>query len=59
VAYLTGRPAARFVVAEHFGRVQTQSELLLPFAIAVTLCLTATVAPLMMARRRLEGLERD
>jgi ABC-2 type transport system permease protein len=58
IAVLTGRPAARFVVAEHFGYVRTPSDLVLPFAIALSLCAGATVGPLMLARRRLDALER-
>jgi hypothetical protein len=58
VAYLTGRPAARYVVAEHFGWARTPTDMLLPFAIAATACVAATAAPLMMARRRLDATER-
>ena len=58
VAYLTGRPAARFVVAEHFGWARTPTDMLLPFAIAATACVAATAVPLMMARRRLDATER-
>ena len=58
VAYLTGRPAARFVVAEHFGWARTPVDMLLPFALAATACIAATAAPLMMARRRLDATER-
>jgi ABC-2 type transport system permease protein len=58
VAYLTGRPAARFLVAEHFGWTRTPVDLLLPFVLAATACVAATAAPLVMARRRLDGIER-
>jgi len=58
VAYLTGRPAARFLVAEHFGWARDPVTMVLPFVVALVLCIAATVAPLMMARRRLDGLER-
>ncbi|MBY0491538.1 MAG: hypothetical protein K2R93_17000 [Gemmatimonadaceae bacterium] len=58
VAFLTGRPAARFVVAEHFGWEHTASSLVLPFAVALTLCIAGTVVPLRLARQKLEGLER-
>jgi ABC-2 type transport system permease protein len=58
IAYLTGRPAARFVVAEHFGRAHDAGALLLPFAVALTVCVVGTVVPLRMARVRLERLER-
>lgn len=59
VAYLTGRPAARFVVAKHFGWANDPTQMILPFVIALALCTSATVLPLMMARRRLEGVERE
>jgi ABC-2 type transport system permease protein len=58
IAFLTGRPAARFVVAEHFGRDHSASTLILPFAVALTLCVAGTVVPLVMAKRKLEALER-
>ncbi len=58
VAYLTGRPAARFVVAQHFGWTHDPLQMVLPFAIAFTLCVVTTVLPLTMARRRLEAVER-
>ena len=58
IAYLSGRPAARYVVAEHFGRPRDPLEMVVPFALAVTLCIATTVGPLMMARRRLETIER-
>jgi ABC-2 type transport system permease protein len=59
VAYLTGRPAARYVVSEHFGRAFDQASLVAPFAGALALCIAATVVPLVLARRRLEGVERE
>lgn len=59
VAYLTGRPAARHVVAEHFGWSHDPTEMILPFVIAAVLCTTLTIVPLMMARRRLDGVERE
>ncbi len=59
VAYLTGRPAARYVVAEHFGWSQDPTQLVLPFAVAAALCISATAGPLRMARVRLEGVERE
>ncbi len=58
VAYLTGRPAARFVVASHLGWTAEPTALILPFVAAATLCAGATVIPLMLARRRLDALER-
>jgi ABC-2 type transport system permease protein len=58
IAYLTGRPAARFVVAEHFGWANDPTAMILPFAVALTLCVAGTVVPLQLARRKLEGLER-
>ena len=59
VAYLTGRPAARYVVSEHFGRSFDQASLVAPFAGALALCVAATVIPLVLARQRLEGVERE
>jgi ABC-2 type transport system permease protein len=58
IAYLTGRPAARFVVAEHFGWAHEPTAMILPFAVALALCVAGTVVPLRMARVRLEGIER-
>jgi ABC-2 type transport system permease protein len=58
VAYGTGRPAARWVVADHFGWEFDSWRLLLPFALVVTSCVAFTVLPLRMARRKLEALER-
>ncbi|BAH37867.1 MAG TPA: hypothetical protein DGD08_05440 [Gemmatimonas aurantiaca] len=58
IAYLTGRPAARFVVAEHFGWAHNATDMLLPFGVALALCVAGTVLPLSLARRRLEGIER-
>jgi ABC-2 type transport system permease protein len=59
VAYLTGRPAARYVVADHFGWTNDPTRMVLPFVLALTVCVVATVVPLSMARRRLEGVERE
>lgn len=58
IALLTGRPAARFVVAGHFGWAYNPIQLLVPFAAAAALCLAGTAVPLTLARKRLEGLER-
>ena len=58
VAYLTGRPAARYVVAQHFGWANDPLQMVLPFVVALALCVATTVVPLVMARRRLEGVER-
>jgi ABC-2 type transport system permease protein len=58
VAYLTGRPAARFIVAQHFGWARDPLQMVVPFALALTVCIAATVIPLVLARRRLEGTER-
>lgn len=57
VAYGTGRPAARFVVAEHFGRERDPMAMVLPFFLTATVCLAATVGPMRMARRRLASIE--
>lgn len=58
VAYLAGRPAARWVVAEHFGWARDPVDMVLPFVIALGVCVAATVAPLVLAKKRLEHLER-
>jgi ABC-2 type transport system permease protein len=58
VAYLTGRPAARYVVADHFGWANDPTRMVLPFVLAAVLCVVATVVPLTLARQRLEGVER-
>lgn len=58
VAYGTGRPASRWVLAEHFGWEFDSWRLLLPFAMVLTTCLAFTLVPLRMARRKLEALER-
>lgn len=59
VAYFTGRPAARYVVADHFGWTKDPMTMVLPFVFAATVCIVATVVPLRMARARLEGVERE
>ena len=58
VAFLSGRPAARWVVAEHFGREADPVEMVLPFAFGLAVCVACTVVPLVLARRKLERLER-
>jgi ABC-2 type transport system permease protein len=58
VAFLTGRPSAKYLIAEHYGWAKDPVEMVLPFVVAVTVCAASTVVPLMMARRRLDGLER-
>ena len=58
VAFLSGRPAARWVVAEHFGREADAVEMVLPFAVGLAVCVACTVVPLVLARRKLERLER-
>lgn len=58
VAFLSGRPSAQYVVAEHYGRPHASTDLVLPFSLALTLCVAATVWPLRLARRRLETIER-
>lgn len=44
VAYFTGRPAARFVVADHFGWTKDLMTMVLPFVFAATVCIAASVA---------------
>jgi len=58
VAFLTGRPSAKYLIAEHYGWTKDPVEMVLPFVVAVTVCGASTVVPLMMAKRRLDGLER-
>jgi ABC-2 type transport system permease protein len=58
VAFLTGRPSARYLIAEHYGWVKDPVEMVLPFVVAASICTATTVVPLMLARRRLDGLER-
>lgn len=57
IAYATGRPAARWVVAGHFGWARDPYEMIFPFVVAAVVCVTATVAPMSFARRRLMGIE--
>ena len=57
VAYATGRPAARWVVAGHFGWARDPFEMIAPFVLAAAVCGTATVASMVLARRRLMGIE--
>lgn len=59
VAFLTGRPAARWVVAEHFGWDRDPVQLVLPFVVAAVVCVACTVIPLRMAREKLERVERE
>ena len=58
IAFLTGKPAAHFVVAEHFGWARDPLTLILPFVAAAVVCVVGTALPLVLARRRLESLER-
>jgi ABC-2 type transport system permease protein len=58
IAFLAGRPAARWVVADHFGRVRDPLDLVLPFAVGLAICAAATAGPLLLARKHLERLER-
>ncbi len=58
VAYGTGRPAARWVMADHFGWAFDSWRLLMPFALVMITCAAFTVLPLRMAVRKLEALER-
>jgi ABC-2 type transport system permease protein len=59
VSVLAARPAYRYVLTTTLGWGQTTAvDLIPPFLGAVLLCATATVAPLMLARRRLELIER-
>lgn len=58
IAWLGGGPAARWIVAEHFGRVRDPLDMVLPFAVGIVVCIAGTVIPLVMARQKLERLER-
>lgn len=58
VAYGTGRPAARWVLADHFGWDFDSWRLALPFALVMSACAACTVLPLRLARRKLDALER-
>lgn len=57
VAYGTGRPAARWVVAGHFGRERDAMAMLFPFVLTASICLATTIAPMAMARKRLSSIE--
>ena len=57
IAYATGKPAARWVVAGHFGWTRDPLEMVAPFVLAVLVCATATVVPMAMARKRLSAIE--
>lgn len=56
VAYLTGRPAARYVMSAHFGWTHDPVRLVMPFVVALSVCVACTMIPLRLARRRLEQL---
>ena len=57
VAYGTGRPAARWVVAEHFGRERDPMAMAVPFLVTAAVCIATTIVPMMMARKRLAAIE--
>jgi len=57
VAYGTGRPAARWVVAEHFGRERDPMAMVLPFVLTAAVCVATTIAPMVMAKKRLSAIE--
>lgn len=60
VIYLEARPVYGYLSAQLYGSPEAvdPSEMLIGFGLAALLCLTATFAPLRMAHRRLEALER-
>jgi ABC-2 type transport system permease protein len=58
VAFLTGRPAARFVVAGHFGWPKDPTSLVLPFALTLGICAGLTIGSLAVAKRRFTAIER-
>lgn len=57
VAFATGRPASRWVVAGHFGWERDPLAMIAPFAFAAFVCAASTIAPMILARRRLASLE--
>lgn len=57
VAFATGRPAAKWVVAGHFGWERDPMNMLAPFALAAVVCAASTIAPMVLARRRLANIE--
>ena len=58
VAWLTGRPAARWLVAAHFGWQRDPVNMVLPFVVAAGTCVLLTLLPMRMARRKFEAIER-
>lgn len=60
VIYLEARPVYSYLSAKLYGAPEAvdPTEMVVGFGLAALLCLTATFAPLRMAHRRLEALER-
>ncbi len=60
VIYLEARPVYSYLAAKLYGAPEAvdATEMVIGFGLAALLCLTATFAPLRMAHRRLEALER-
>jgi len=60
VIYLEARPVYSYLSAKLYGAPEAvdATEMVVGFGLAALLCLTATFAPLQMAHRRLEALER-
>ncbi len=58
VAYGTGRPAARWVLADHFGWEFDPWRLALPFVLVVMLCAASVWTAMRAATRKLDALER-
>lgn len=58
VSWLTGRPSAQMLLAEHFGRSFETAAMIFPFVLAVVLCVLTTIIPLRMAQRRIDLIER-
>jgi ABC-2 type transport system permease protein len=60
VIYLEARPVYGYLSAKLYGAPEAldPTEMLIGFGLAALLCLTATFAPLRLAHRRLEALER-
>jgi ABC-2 type transport system permease protein len=53
VAYLTGRPSSRFLVAGHFGWAYDPRDMVLPYLSAVTVCIGTTITGMRLATRRI------
>lgn len=57
VITLEARPVFSYLAAQTFGTPTDPAEMWVGFGMAAVICITATVVPLRMARKRLEDLE--